>query len=55
MLDDVPRATACELRFEIAPRFPQPRHVTKPKMRRLNIHRHLTDVMLHIRILNLVL
>ena len=55
MFDDVSRATTRDLRFEITARFPKPRDVSQPQVRRLNIHRHLPDVMLHVWIVDLVL
>jgi hypothetical protein len=53
--DDVSRATTGDLRFEIPARFPKSRDVSQPQVRRLDIHRHLSDVMLHVWIVNLVL
>src|SRR5262249_17356841 len=55
MFDDVSRATAGDLRFEIPPRFPKSRDVSQPQVSCLDIHRHLPDVMLHVRIVDLVL
>jgi hypothetical protein len=51
----VSRAAAGDLRFEIPARFPQVRHVSQPEMCRLNVYRHLPDVMLHVRIVDFVL
>ena len=55
MFDDVSRATTRDLRFEIAARFPKSRDVSQPQVGRLDIHRHLPDVMLHVWIVDLVL
>jgi predicted CoA-binding protein len=43
------------LRFEIPARFPQTSDVSQPEMTGFDVQRHLTDVMLHVRIVNLFL
>src|ERR1700730_15257145 len=55
VLDHMPRATAGDLRFLILLCFPKTRDVAQPKVRGLNIDRHLANVMLHGWIVNLVL
>ena len=55
VLHHVTRATARNLRFEISARLPQVSHMSQPQVRSLHVHRHLTNVMLHVRILDLFL
>ena len=55
MFHDVSRATTTELRFEILACFPQTSDVSEPQMAGLDVYRHLTDVVLHVWIVNLVL
>src|SRR5882724_9549258 len=55
MLDHMSRAAAGNLRFLILLCFPKTRDLAQPKVRGLNIDRHLADVMLHVWIVNLVL
>src|ERR1044071_8693222 len=46
VFDDVSRATAGDLRFNVTACFPQMGHVFEPEVRSLDVHRHLPDVVL---------
>src|SRR5437588_8858217 len=55
MLNHMTSTAAGNLRFIVPTCLPQSGDVPQPEVRRLHINRHLTDVMLNIRVVNLVL
>src|SRR5260370_42658870 len=55
VLDDMTRAAARELSFLISSRFPKPGNVSEPQVTCLDVHGHLANVMLDVRIVNLIL
>src|ERR1043166_2418217 len=55
MFNYVSRPAAGELRLVVLFRFPETGHMSQPEVRGLHVYRHLTDVMLNVRVIDLLL
>ncbi len=54
VLDEMARAASGEAGLVVVAALPQPRHVPQPEMRGLDVHGHVRDAVLHVRVVAFV-
>src|SRR5215510_14949791 len=55
MFNYMTRAAAGDLRFFVLSRFPEAGHMSQPEISSFHVHKHLTDVMVNVGVIDLLL